>query len=348
MSTSLINEDDDLGPEISLTFDPLIYRPDSAPDSPIHYNLRTSSYSSKRTLHSCARRFELNRLLPRTLDVEVDEDEFGHLDFGSIVGIGIQELLVSNNMDKAFFSMFLAWKDNLESERGLDSKKTFWHALQAVRRFTELMIGPLAQYELAYYQGKPAVELGFSVNCGGGFTYRGKLDALLIHKTKRMFLPVECKTTKNAPQMAQYGKSDQAIGYGVVIDRVAHEMEMEYNSYNVVYPVYSTARAEWYAFFFHKSNSDRALWLQSLMIDRSHVEQYHELEYFPTNGEACYSFGRQCKYYDTDCGMSNFSLGIGDPKKIEFKLDKIAEFPLEFDIDELIEAQIARREEGKF
>ena len=259
--------------------------PDKNPDSSIHYNLRTLSYSGLLTLHSCPRKFELNRLLPNSFDPEKDEDAAGHLDFGTVVGNGIQELLISKSLDKAMFRAFLDWNDNLESERGAKSNKTFWHALQAIGKFTEISNGPLSQYELAYFQGKPAVELGFAVDCGDGFTYRGKLDALLIHKTTREYLPLECKTTGwKYLDEAMYGNSSQGTGYGIVIDRVAHESELTFSGYDIFYPVYMTSKAEWVPFRFHKNNTSRALWLQSTLLDVEHIRQYADLGYFPTRG----------------------------------------------------------------
>jgi hypothetical protein len=319
--------------------------PDRAPSSSIHYNLRTLSYSGLMTLHNCPRKFELNRLLPQTVDVEVDEDAGGHLDFGTVVGNGIAELLVTKSLDKAMFRAFLDWKDNLESERGEKSRKTFWDALCAIQKFVEIMNGPLSQYELAYFEGKPAVELGFAVDCGSGFTYRGKLDALLIHKIKREFLPLECKTTGwKYLDPAMYGNSSQGIGYGITIDRVAHEMGIEYSSYDIFYPVYMTHQREWTPFRFPKNNTSRALWLQSTLLDVSHIQQYAELDYFPQRGESCFSFGRQCKHYGT-CDLSNSFL-IGEHRDIPKKLDRKGEYTLQFTIEELIEAQAMKEKDS--
>ena len=321
-----------------------VYYLDRAPTSDTHYNLRTMSYSSLLTLHGCPRKYELNRLLPRGIDVENDEDSAGHLDFGTVVGNGIQELLVTRSMDRAMFRAFLDWKDNLESERGAKAKKTFWHALQAIQKFSEVIDDELSQYEVATFQGKPAVELGFAIDCGNGFTFRGKLDALLIHKVKREFLPLECKTTGWAyVNEAMYSNSSQGIGYGVVIDRVAAEMQVEYNSYDIFYPIYMTKKTEWMPYRFSKSNMARALWLQSLLLEVEHIEQYSMLGYFPTRGESCFSFGRQCAHYDL-CHLRNEVL-IGDQSKIPIKLDKKSDYPLFFNVDQLIEAQIDKEVE---
>lgn len=320
-------------------FNPHIHEADLLRSSPINYLLRTISYSSLLTLHSCPRKFELNRLVPRVGNE--DEDEAGHLDFGSIVGIGVQELIVTGDMNRAIFQMFLSWKDNLESERGEKSKKTFWHAIVAVQKFTEVSNGPLSSYEVTHFSGRPAIELGFAIDCGEGFRYRGKLDVLMIHKQTREFLPIEIKTTGSySVDEAAYGNSSQGLGYGVVIDRVAHEMGIEYSSYHVLYPVYLTKAMEWRVFRFKKNNTERALWLQSLLLDIGDVGKYHSLEYFPTRGESCYSYGRQCRWYGT-CSLQNEAL-MGEIEKIPVRYDKIGEYPLKFTIKELVEAQVER------
>jgi len=319
--------------------DPTLYVQDTHTNSPIHYNLRTLSYSGLLTFHSCPRKFQLNRLLPREATEETDEG--GHLDFGTVVGNGVQELLVTGSMERAIFKAFIDWKDNLESERGAKSSKTFWHAVQAIKKFTEIINGPLAMYELAYFNGKPAVELGFRIDFGNGFKFRGKLDALLIHRINRSYLPLECKTTGwSVIDEAMYGNSAQGVGYGVVIDRVAFESDTEVNSYNVFYPVYMTKKAEWVPMFFPKSNSSRAGWLQSVFFDVMRIKEYAEIDHFPMHGESCFGFNKQCKHYGM-CGLSTSTL-VGDMNSVPIKLDKVEDYPLEFDVDDLINAQIAK------
>lgn len=343
MSTEfMVNDDSDLftkeeKEKAEKQLDPNLYYQDTDAENSIPYAVRTLSYSGIQSLRSCARRYQLSRMLPRVGGD--DDDEHGHLSFGTIVGNGIQEYLISRDEDKAIFRAFLDWNDNLESERGLKKKKTFWHGVIAIQQFRELMDGPLANYDLAYFDGKPAVELGFRINCGSGFSYRGKLDALLIHRTLREFLPLECKTTgATYVHEAMYGNSDQGIGYGIVIDTVAASMEMVCNSYDVFYPVYMTSKQEWVPFRFPKNNSSRAKWLQSLLLDIKHVQDYHDVGYFPTNGGSCMSYGRECSYYGT-CNMSDSMLLTGQIKK---KLDKKSEYSLEFSMDDLIMAQLEK------
>lgn len=97
MSIEIVGDDTELFTETVLA--PGKYVLDRAPNSLVHYNIRTLSYSGLLTFHACPRRFELNRLIPQPGNT--DDDEAGHLDFGTVVGNGIQELLVSKDIDKA-------------------------------------------------------------------------------------------------------------------------------------------------------------------------------------------------------------------------------------------------------
>ena len=93
---------------------------------------------------------------------------------------------------------------------------------------------------------------------------------------------------------------------------------------------------------FAKSNTARALWLQQLLIDVGHIQQYADLDYFPTHGESCFSFNKPCEHYGI-CTMSNTYL-VPDADKVPIKLDLKGEYQLEFGIQELVEAQLAKKE----
>ncbi|CAN5950073.1 unnamed protein product [Sphagnum jensenii] len=307
-------------------------------ENKVHHNLRHLSHSGLQLLHSCPRKFELVKL---SSQVRLEEDEGGHLSFGTVVGNGIQEYLVSGNRDRALFRVFLDWKESIDEEKALKNAKTFWHAIHAVDQFSSFNADTYSGYSVAYFQGKPAVELGFSIDCGDGFFYRGKLDALLIHKVRQEFLIVECKTTGSATvDEAMYKNSGQALGYGLVVDRIAYDLGLT-NSYAVSYPVYKTKSREWQEFRFPKSPVQRSTWLQSILIEVGQIMQYVELDYFPPHGESCYSYFRQCQFFGV-CNLSNDTL-IGDLTKVAIRKDKEEDYPFKFSIQELIEAQLEDR-----
>ena len=130
--------------------------------------LTALSYSSRLLLHQCPRKYQLQKLSINLTDVELEE-EGGEtaqitLNFGSIVGIGIQSSLEGKSEDQCILDMFLAWEPDLFASDD-KKKKSFWYAVQALRSFLALRTnGFLSDWELFEYESKPAVELSFRIH----------------------------------------------------------------------------------------------------------------------------------------------------------------------------------------
>lgn len=304
----------------------------------MHPNLGQLSHSSSVLLHGCARRYELTKLSDRRESNGNSGDT--HLDFGSVVGSGTQELLVSNDIKRAAFAAFMQWQKAIDDEDGTRDKKTFWHALYALDKFAGLQRTVLGRYELAYIAGKPAIELGFSIDCGGGFTYRGFLDALLIDKTRNELVVYEGKTTKfKNVHEAVFKHSGQSLGYSLIVDRIATVLEREVgSSYKVIYGVYKSTAMEWEVFNFLKNHTERALWIKNILIDKGHIQEYVKDDYFPMHGENCYNFFRPCEFFGT-CTLSNKYIVGSD---IVERVDDPAKYTYNFSLAELIETQLAK------
>lgn len=299
----------------------------------IHPNLKLTSHSGLTTLHKCPRKFQIDKMLG-----EGPPERDAHLDFGTLVGVGVQELLLTNSINRAYFKMFQTWGVDLDDEEGKRDKKTFWWALPAIDRFFTLRHSALSGYELVYVNGKPALELGFSINCGGGFRYRGFIDALLIHTATQTLMPLEVKTTKNRePNEATYKNSGQALGYSVILDSVSHLLGVDVrNSFRVKYPVWSTSKQEWEIFDFSKDFSDRASWIRNLLFDIEDIRRYAENSFFPMRGESCFDFFRQCEHLDT-CTLSDKFLFAGTKEKIE----KDNKYQFKLELADIIDRQLA-------
>jgi hypothetical protein len=307
----------------------------------IHPNLKLLSHSSSLLLHRCPRDYELYKLSPRKLDQQQgDLEDTVHLDFGDVVGQGVQEYLVSGSLNNAIMTVLKAWPNAIDDETGERAKKTFWHAINAVEAFTGFRKTVLSGYDLVHIDGKPAIELGFSIDLGNGFSYRGNLDALLIHRLKQELTTGECKTTKNkTPHEADYKNMGQTLGYSLIVDSIAKRLGIEVkSSFNAFYFVYTTFGYEWVPMLFKKSHLDRALWIKNTMIDVAHVQHYAEMNYFPPHGESCRAFGRVCQHFGT-CHMSNRSL-VGESPAV--KVDDETKYQFKFHIDELIQDQLER------
>ena len=219
----------------------------------IHPNLKLLSHSSTVLLHTCPRRYELYKLANKAHSQEGDE----HLSFGTTVGVGVQELLVSSSINRAYMAAMKSWHKLLDDEDGQKDKKTFWYALYALDKFQAIQRSVFSNYQLAMLNGKPAIELGFSVDCGNGYFYRGYLDAVFIDTLRNELVVLENKTTKfSNVHEAVYKHSGQSLGYSLIMDIIAQQLKMEIgSSYKVLYAVYKSTKMEWEIFPFMKSHT---------------------------------------------------------------------------------------------
>jgi hypothetical protein len=308
--------------------------PDGSTLPIIHPNLKLLSHSSVVLLHKCPRKYELYKLLPSAAD-----DDDVHTAWGDIVGQGVQEYLIGRDFDKAAFKMFCAWKKGIDDEDGARDKKTFWFALEAVSRFVGYRNSLLGRYELAYFDGKPAVELGFSIDLGDGFYYRGFLDALLIDKMRKELLVYEGKTTKfQKVHEATYKHSSQSLGYSLVVDAIAEALGANMDSsFKVHYAIYKSGDMEWLPMPFVKSHTDRALWIRNLVNDKARVIEYARNGFFPMHGESCFDFFRPCPHFGT-CE----SKYLVDMDEVKTKVERPEKYTFNYTIEELIEVQLKK------
>lgn len=302
--------------------------------------LKLLSHSSRTTLHKCPRRYQLYRLSSDqiSLSAEKETEQGVTFSYGHAVGAGIQAALEGLPSDRIYLTTFLAWDSDL-----LDSnpkkKKSIWEALFAVEKFITLRAeGYLVDYELVYWEGKPAVELSFRVTLPNGFSYRGYVDVVLRNTLTEKVLVLELKTTGNIPVSATYKNSGQALGYSVVLDIMFPGL----SSYEVLYLVYHSGGREFTEFYFEKSPLQRALWLQDLLIDSDRIKLYESYGTYPMHGESCYDFFRECEYLGLcTLDISRLTKPLSSPI-----LRKIAAESYMFDVDfhSLVTAQIEKGE----
>lgn len=295
--------------------------------------LKLLSHSSRTALHRCPRKYQLQKTakLPRTNEENVT------LAFGSVVGLGIQCVLENKPMTQVVWEMLLAWKlPDLYAEEE-KTKKSFFLAIFAVQQFSAINNSALVDYELAYFQGKPAVELSFRISLPDGFKYRGFVDVVLRHKVTGKLLVLEVKTTgAKSVTEANYKNSGQALGYSLILDAIApHESE-----YEVWYLVYMSSMQQYEILQFRKHYSDRAFWIQELLMDVERIQYYGAQGRFPSYGESCYDFFRVCEFY-SNCQMSTALLELAyDPETMADK----NEYLLELSLLDLVQSQLDRKD----
>lgn len=256
---------------------------------------RNTSNSSLDVFGLCERRYELDKLLPRSNTENVDT-RFGH-----ILGDAVQKFFISGKINTAYMSAMQGWKGILDADdaEARKSKKTFWHAINAVNCFQLLRSTRFSGYQVVDFGNGPAAELGFNIDFGGGYYYRGYIDLVLIHLVKRELLVVELKTTKSwNPSDAMYKHSGQALGYSLLLDMIAAKLQLEQKAaWHVVYPIFSTTQFEWIVKEFWKTRLERAKWIKNLMLKHKRVEQNIADQYFPMSSNGCFSFGKECPHF---------------------------------------------------
>jgi hypothetical protein len=311
----------------------------------IHQNLKNLSHSSCDVLHRCPREYQIYKIGSQIKSQ-------GSIDtiFGSVVGIGVQLILLGETREQAIWKMFLAWKGDLLStsdEVNVSKKrKHFWHAVAAIDNFLSIQGLVFKDWKVAEFKGKPAVELSFRVNFGNNFLFRGHVDVVLVNIKTNELMVLELKTTGDTTVLAaKYGNSQQGVGYGVILDTIAQQYDEHKSSYKVLYLVYKTKSTEWIPLPFAKTYLQRAQWIKQVLIDCEKIKLYEREDYYPMHGENCVRFFRQCDYYDI-CGMSNKHL-FGDISQIPVAEDKREDGkPIEYVFDlnvlDLLEAQLGK------
>lgn len=257
-----------------------------------------------------------------------------------MVGDGIQKILEGHSIESVIFAEFLAWDmDDLLADNPKQNK-SFFGAVHALQQFAHLFSqGYLEGYELVHYAGKPACELSFCIEFPDGFLYRGFVDAVLQHSITGKVLVLECKTSSaTTVNAAQYKNSAQAIGYSIVLDAIFPEL----SAYEVLYLVYKSKAAEYEQIPFNKSYYQRALWIQELLLDIETIKMYEATNIYPMRGESCYSYFRECEFYQT-CTLSTERLTVPLTAEMETKMvDDLAQFQIRITFQDLIQAQLAK------
>ena len=301
--------------------------------------LRSLSYSSLLTLHSCPRKYQLYRL-NASANENADPSSSVTFAFGHVVGLGIQEYLTHGSAATALWKMFLLWEPDLLADNPKQNK-SFWLAVAAVQRFVSMhTAGFMSDWKLATFNGNPAVELSFIITFPDGFTYKGYVDAVLqnIHSDEVMVL--ECKTTSmNNVASAAYKNSAQAIGYSIVLDAMFPAL----SSYTVQYLIYKTKSADYDVMQFDKSYLDRALWIRTLLLDIETLKMYEAASIYPMRGQSCNDFYRECEYFGL-CQLSTDKITEALSKEEEAVVQKRndTEFQITLSVNDLIQAQLAK------
>lgn len=261
--------------------------------------------------------------------------------FGHCVGAGIQALLSGKTEDEAIWAAFLNWNYYLfgtEDDERNPAKKSFAWAVHAIKKFIPYARTIHREWEIAMFDGKPAVELSFILDLQNGYFYRAYIDIVLRHRKTGELLVVELKTTKmKRVQEAMYGNSSQALSYSVALDKIASGNA----SFHVWYIVYKTEDEEFEFLPFTKNMLEKADWIQSLLLDTEEIERYRAAKHFPKFDHSCIQFNRPCVYYGI-CGLRTGLIAseLELAERVEKELKE--EYTFRFTLQEVIDQQLEK------
>ena len=293
------------------------------------------SHSAMGSLFRCERLFQLNRLLEGERERKTNEN----FCFGHAYEAGCVTYFLTGDADKAIFDCYLAYH-GMENEYIAipeTAKKNEMTACNLVIASFPKLDDLRDEWEVATFQGKPAVQLSFRIDIDDVFYYVGYLDLALKNRYIGRYAVLDFKTTGLNLHVLDplYMNSNQLIGYSVILDAIVGKEEMEYDVYYFVGQLISDGyNTKTSSLIFPKSLKDRLNFFITLGMDVKRIREMLEMGIFPQRGESCLKYNRQCSEFGT-CGLHALDV----PKKEE---PDETEYQFTFKLDELIQDHLER------
>lgn len=290
-------------------------------------SLKRLSHSALDTFNTCERKFQIERLLSG-----YEREDSEHTVFGKAFGAGVATYLVTKDRDAALLSCWMQYWP-IEESLVKDQARCLLALLNAFTRLDSL----LENYEVAYFNNAPAVELGFRLLTASGYHYVGFIDVVLRNKHDGQYVIFECKTTGLAllDLSPLYKHSGQATGYSIALDRIAGE---ELASYEVLYFVAQLGKeynkVNIHVLTFQKTLLDRLHWFISLGLDIQRLLLVENCKVYPRRGSNCLQFMRPCAHFGV-CHLSAHD----SPRKEEADT---REYPFEYNLEDLVQDHLLR------
>lgn len=300
------------------------------------------SYSTFQMFVGCERKWHLNKLehslRGQEQSITRNEDNIDFA-FGKAVESGVHAILLGKPSHQVYFDMLRAWDIPLLAQHPKGKAKTFMDAWIAVDKFSWINGCLFPGWEIAYFNGKPAIELALCVDLENGKYYCGHVDVVLFNPIENRYRVLEIKTTGlKWTHPAMYKNSGQANGYSIVLDSIVEDLEAT-STYEVFYLQFSTEMDKWDVYNFTYSRSNRASWINTILLDINRVQTYITISFFPKRGGNCLSYGKPCVYFDV-CDLSpEYFNGTGEMDIIEEEELSEQNFDFYFTISEILATQ---------
>ena len=300
------------------------------------------SYSTFSLFNTCERKLQLTKLenshagQAQSITKNADNIDFA---FGIAVESGVHAVLLGKEPHKVWWDMFRAWDVHLLLEHPKGKAKTFIDAWLAVEKFAWIKDNMLQGWEVAYFGGQPAIELSLCIDLENGYYYCGHVDVVLYNSFENRYRVLEIKTTGlKWSHEAMYKNSDQANGYSIILDSIAADIEAT-GTYEVFYLQFSTETSQWTRYDFTYSRSNRASWINTMLLDIQRANTYERISFFPKRGKGCMDYGRPCVYFGIcDLDPSSFN-GTGDFDMVTEEELVEQGFDFRFTLSQIIETQ---------
>jgi len=290
------------------------------------------SDSTLRLLYSCEKKFQLMRLCKTDRE---EREESPAAIRGKAFGVGVQTYLLTKDINKALFETWLAYWPIKEDRPYVSCARTLNNLVVLKPTLDKL----LERYEVAIFNGKPAVELSFRLNKKGSkWFFVGYIDIVMFDKQEGIYIVFELKTTgyKLHDLEPVYKNQSQALAYSIVIDKVAGEAQSKYGVvYLVIRDKGKDPVPDIYVFHFSKTLTDRLKWFVSYGLDVQKLEQLEELDLWPMRGNSCVSFNRPCPLYG-NCQLESLTQERRPIPEEEVEYDFV------YDLDEIVQDHLER------
>ncbi|WCD44291.1 hypothetical protein Tiera_035 [Polaromonas phage Tiera] len=278
-------------------------------------------------LLTCERKFQLEKLL--VTDVEREETE--HTVFGKAFGTGIQTYLVTQDADRALYEAWLAYFPVIETD-----KKNQIGMMRALLAAFPKLDTLLEEYEIVYFNNKPAIELSFRINISEHFYFVGYFDAVLRHKVTKVCFVFEAKSTGLLLLDLDpvYKNSGQGLVYSIALDSIVGK---EQSSYGVMYFIAQMKKDGEVAIHvkpYNKTLLDRLNWFITLAQDVQRLDVMREMNVYPMRGKSCLNFNRPCKHFGT-CGFKSQDV-------LKEREEDVIEYDFVYELEDLVKDHVSR------
>ena len=294
------------------------------------------SHSALEEYLTCERKFELNRLLESHQGKRTNE----HFAFGHAYEAGCTTYILTGSQDKAVWDAYLAYHGMEDDVICIPetARKNEMVATNLVLASMYNLDTMMEEWEVATFQGKPAVQLSFRIDIDDLFYYVGYVDLVMRNRYSGKYMVKDFKTTgMNLLTLDPlYANSPQLIGYSIVIDSVVGK---ENSDYDVGYFVGQLGSGNGFQpkihdLLFTKSLKDRLNFFITLGTDVERMRRQLDMGIFPQRLAGCLHYNKPCFHFG-GCGLHSL-----DRRKTQE--EDTTEYQFTFKLEDLIQDHLER------